>query len=279
MTADNRILTAVPGATNLFLMGMTGEHNSSAQGSPAGEHARVAAEAVSASTRPTALNRETSGLFRFSVTQFLLALILLLLITLSLPEVHGGDLILDGMMSLLLISAVLAVGGGRQSLALTISLVLPALAAQWVDRYQPGRVPQWLITAVGLVFISFVIVQLLRFILRAPRVNADVLCAGLSVYLLLGLLWAAGYLLLARLGPDSFKLLYGAAEPPEFDRFKALYFSFVSLTCLGCNDIVPVSRPARMLMVVESTVGVLYLAVMIARLVALYSRPSPGGRR
>jgi hypothetical protein len=28
-----------------------------------------------------------------------------------------------------------------------------------------------------------------------------------------------------------------------------------------------------MLMVVESTTGVLYLAVMIARLVALYSRP------
>lgn len=58
------------------------------------------------------------------------------------------------------------------------------------------------------------------------------------------------------------------------DRFDALYFSFVTLTCLGCNDIVPVSRVARMLMMVEATTGVLYLAVMIARLVALYSRPN-----
>lgn len=221
--------------------------------------------------------RETAGLFRFSVTQFLIALILLLLTTLCLPEARGGDIILDSLMSLVLISAVLAVGGGARSLVLTIGLVLPALAAQWVDRYQPDLVPRWLITAVGLVFIGFVIVQLLRFILRAPRVNADVLCAGLAVYLLLGMFFAAALLLTARLDPDAFRLLYGAAETPGLDRFKAVYFSFVSLTCLGCNDIVPVSRVPRMLMVVEATIGVLYLAVMIARLVALYSRPTPSG--
>jgi hypothetical protein len=55
---------------------------------------------------------------------------------------------------------------------------------------------------------------------------------------------------------------------------RLLVFKIVTLTCLGCNDIVPVSRVARMLMMVEATTGVLYLAVMIARLVALYSRPN-----
>jgi hypothetical protein len=220
--------------------------------------------------------RRTAGLFRFSFAQFLIALILLLLSSLCLPGAQGGSVILDGLMSLVLISAVLAVGGGRRSLGVAIGLVLPALTAQWVDRYQPDLVPRWVITAVGLVFVTFVIGQLLRFILRAPHVSTDVLCAGLSVYLLLGLLWAFGYLLTARLIPDGFKLLYGAAETGGMNRFKAIYFSFVSLSCLGCNDIVPVSRWARILMVVEATTGVLFLAVMIARLVALYSRPSRG---
>ncbi len=216
---------------------------------------------------------ETSGLFRFSITQFLFALILLLIVTPFLSGFPHGDAITSVVMTLVLISAVLAIGGGGRLLALTIFLVLPALAAAWVDYYQPDLVPRWIITGVGLVFIGFVIAQLLRFILRAPQVNADVLCAGISTYLLLGLLWAAAYSLVTRLDPHAFALLYGAAEAGRMGRFDNLYFSFVSLTCLGCNDIVPVSRPARMLMVVEATTGVLYLAVMIARLVALYSRP------
>lgn len=260
-------------------MGTTGEHDSNSQEPSEGRGTTGASIGALGTDGLAPESRETSGLFRFSVTQFLVSLILLLLVTLGLPEVQDGNVILDGMTTLVLISALLAVGGGKFSLALAFSLLIPALVAQWVDRYRPGLVSPWLITAVGLMFVSFVIVQLLRFILRAPRVNADVLSAGLSVYLLLGLLWAAAYLLAARLVPDSFRLLYGAAEPVGMDRFKALYFSFVSLTCLGCNDIVPVSRVTRMFMVVESTVGVLYLAVMIARLVALYSHYSSRERR
>lgn len=221
---------------------------------------------------------ETSGLFRFSVTQFLVALILLLITTPFLTGFKQAGIITSGFMTLVLISAVLAVGGGGRLLAITILLVLPALAAAWVDYYQPDLVPRWIITGVGLVFIGFVIAQLLRFILRAPHVNAEVLCAGIATYLLLGLLWAAAYSLVSRLDPHAFSLLYGAAEAGRLGRFGALYFSFVSLTCLGCNDIIPLSRVARMLMVVEATTGVLYLAVMIARLVALYSRPPQNKR-
>lgn len=219
---------------------------------------------------------ETSGLFRFSVTQFLVALILLLITTPFLTGFKQADVITSGFMTLVLISAVLAVGGGGRLLAFTILLVLPALAAAWVDYYEPDLVPRWIITSIGLVFIGFVITQLLRFILRAPHVNAEVLCAGIATYLLLGLLWAAAYSLAARLDPHAFCLLHGAAETGRVGRFDALYFSFVSLTCLGCNDIIPLSRATRMLMVVEATTGVLYLAVMIARLVALYSRPAQG---
>ena len=215
----------------------------------------------------------TAGLFRFSVAQFLAALILVLLANPLLSQLEHGDVIVSALMTLVLISAVLAVGGGGRSLALTIFLVVPALGAEWVGHYRPGLVPASATTAVGLLFVVFVIAQLLRFILRAPRVNSDVLSAGISAYLLLGLLWAAAYLLVAKLTPAAFVLIHRAAGAEYLDRFDTLYFSFVTLTCLGCNDIIPVSRVARMLMVVESTTGVLYLAVMIARLVALYSRP------
>jgi hypothetical protein len=88
---------------------------------------------------------------------------------------------------------------------------------------------------------------------------------------MLGILWASAYLTTSTLNPRAFA---GPRLPADhaMERFDALYFSFVSLTCLGCNDLTPVSKVARMLVVVESTTGVLYLAVLIARLVSLYSK-------
>jgi len=45
--------------------------------------------------------------------------------------------------------------------------------------------------------------------------------------------------------------------------FGALYFGTVSLTTLGCNDITPVSQPARGQVSLEATVGVLCMAVLV----------------
>lgn len=48
-----------------------------------------------------------------------------------------------------------------------------------------------------------------------------------------------------------------------------MYYSFVTLTTLGYGDIVPLHPVARSLAVGEALAGQLYLAVLLARLVAL----------
>ncbi len=55
------------------------------------------------------------------------------------------------------------------------------------------------------------------------------------------------------------------------DGFLAYYFSFVTLTTVGYGDITPVSSGARALAAMEAMTGTLYVAVLISRLVALYS--------
>jgi hypothetical protein len=157
-----------------------------------------------------------------------------------LSQFHRGEVIVSASMTLVLISAVLSVGRSGRLLVFTILLVLPAVGAEWVDHYRPDLLPAWESTAVGFLFRGFVVAQLVRFILLAPRVNADVLSAGIFAYLLLGLLWAAAYLLLAKLTPEAFSLINRAPIAGPMDRFGALHFSFVTLTCLGCNDIVSV---------------------------------------
>ena len=223
-----------------------------------------------AQTRLTRLREKqaTAGMFRFSVAQFLIALILLLVTYPFVIELEHGEMVENVLMMVILVSAMLAVGG--RSRALTILLVIPALAGPWLDHYWPGVVPFWIITCTHMIFVGFVVIELLRFILRSTSVNSEVMCAGISGYLMLGILWTSTYLMISQLNPTSFSGAHLTANQ-SMGRFDALYLSFVSLTCLGCNDITPVSKAARMLLMVESTTGVLYLAVLIARLVALYS--------
>jgi hypothetical protein len=49
-----------------------------------------------------------------------------------------------------------------------------------------------------------------------------------------------------------------------------MFYSFVTLTSLG-GGLVPVSPQARSLTILENISGVLYVAVLIARLVSAYS--------
>jgi hypothetical protein len=58
--------------------------------------------------------------------------------------------------------------------------------------------------------------------------------------------------------------------------FEAAYFSFITLTASGYGDIVPVVSIARMLAMLEAMAGTFYVAILIARLVSLYSSPPPG---
>jgi hypothetical protein len=53
--------------------------------------------------------------------------------------------------------------------------------------------------------------------------------------------------------------------------FTGFYFSFITLSTVGYGDITPVSRAARWLAAMEAMTGLLYVAVLIARLVSLYS--------
>lgn len=106
--------------------------------------------------------------------------------------------------------------------------------------------------------------------------NNEVLCAGLSIYLMLGLGWSLAYRFVENVSPGSFAFNSTRAEAME--GFTALYFSFITLSTVGFGDITPVSNVARMLASMESMVGTLYVAVFVARLVSLYSTSASHAR-
>lgn len=211
------------------------------------------------------------GARKYSAAELLVALVLLFLVTPFVEDLPRGDLVEVALMSVVMVSAVLAVGGRRRTLGIALLLVTPALAAKWANHVWPQQVPRETFLAASIVFFLFILAHLLRSILRAPRVDAQVLCAGISGFLIMGLLWIPAYLLAARGSPAAFAQSTGPDAGRALEGFNAFYFSFITLCTVGYGDIAPVSKVARMLAVLEAISGMFYMAVLISRLVAVYS--------
>ena len=216
-----------------------------------------------------------AGLFRFSVSGFLVALVLQLVALPAMQHFDNPTRLEAISLTIVMAMAVQAVGHRRRELVLAGVLVLPAIAGRWLFHFWPEHVLPEIYLGSALIFILFVIIQFLRFILRAPRVDSEVLCAGVSTYLMLGLLWSFAYLFLAARAADAFVFNVGRDAAHGMDSFTSLYFSFATLSTVGYGDITPASNMARMLAAAEAITGTLFVAVLISRLVSLYSSQPP----
>ena len=209
---------------------------------------------------------------RFPVAYYLASLVLTIVATPFIEELRSGTLIEAILLTIVFLSAVFAVGGRGKKLALALLLAAPALFARWVSYSRADDlVSTEVFRGTGMLFFGFVVLQLLLFIIRAPRVDSEVLCAGITIYLMLGLFWSLAYSLIDWLAPDSFVFNAVPASSRSMQGFQALYFSFITLSTIGYGDIVPVSKLARLLAIVEAVTGMFYLSLLIARLVTLYS--------
>ena len=210
---------------------------------------------------------------RVSMVQLLIALASLFFFVPFVEEIKGGDLIVSGLLSLVLLSAVLTVANRGRTLTIALLLAIPAVAGRWLNHFQPHLLPPAIFLVAGIGLVGFVVVNLLRFVLRASSVDGEVLCASISAYLMLGVIWTMAYWLVEDLSPGAFVFNTPAATKETMEGFNAFYFSFITLSTVGYGDVTPVSKVARMLAATEAITGLLYVAVLIARLVALYSAP------
>src|SRR6266702_6960258 len=210
---------------------------------------------------------------RFSTVQLLIALALLFTGAPFVEEIKGGELIVSFLFSLVLVAGVLAVADRNRVLVIALVLAVPAVGGRWINHFRADLVPPAVFLVAGLVLIIFVVGHLLRFVLRAPSVTTEVFCASISAYLMLGLMWTMAYWLVDQLTPGGAFSFNTNAGPRSINGFNGFYFSFVTLSTVGFGDITPVSRMARWLAAMEAMTGLLYVAVLIARLVSMYSTP------
>ncbi len=117
------------------------------------------------------------------------------------------------------------------------------------------------IAAVVYVFLpAATIVVLVRRIAKdLPSVSARTILGLLSVYLLIGMTFAALFTTIAVISDESFFTETKNAEPVDFT-----YFSFVTLSTVGYGDFTAANPMPRMLSAIEGLLGQLYLVTVVA---------------
>lgn len=169
------------------------------------------------------------------------------------------------------VSGVYAVSDKRAQWITALLLALPAaiLNTLFALGADPAIVVPTLIFT--LLFIAFTGVSLLRAVLRSVLVTYDTIYGALSVYFLMAMAWGVAYLLLSNLQPGAIFVDPVRHPNHHMDWADCMFYSFVTLTSLGYGDIVPITAQARSLSILEAVSGVMYVAVLIARLVSLHS--------
>ncbi len=90
---------------------------------------------------------------------------------------------------------------------------------------------------------------------------------AVAIYLNVAAAFALAYRVVDAFGPQSFSGPVGTASAHTLADL--VYFSFVTLTTTGFGDIVPIDPFARSLSNLESVIGQLYPATLLARLISL----------
>ena len=178
-----------------------------------------------------------------------------------------ADWIVAVLVALIPAMAVVALVEHRPTAIVGIVLGVPATLALLSGQLGGVFGSGLLVRLLPLAFYGFATAVICYHVVTEPRVQADTLLGAICGYLMLGFTWSAAYGALLLVEPAAFYTAHGGAGPVVGDLF---YFSFVTLTTLGYGDIVPLTAKARSLAMMESITGVLYLAVLVSRLVAMY---------
>lgn len=191
------------------------------------------------------------------------------------PALESGPMltIVDAVFATVIIAVLHQLS--RSRMVFIASLVVLALTA--AARVAGGREDlAWLngaASAMSAALIALVVMLLLAYVVRAPRVTHNTVLAAICVYVLLGILWGFVYLLVYEANPRAFDL-DPKAGPAEV---QLRYFSMMTLTTVGYGDIVPKSPESRAFAALEALLAQIYLAAIIARIVGIQVAHSAGG--
>lgn len=220
--------------------------------------------------------REIRSLFRapleYRYGTLFMSLLLLLAIRAVLPE--RLELLGMSIVFTLVVSAgVGALAQTRRGFRVALLIAVPTLLLMWAGPRLGARVTVVLADILLAAFLAYAAAAILNRVIRTDQVDAETIYGAVCVYFLLAAFWGMLYALAEIVAPGSFNLPdhLSLTDGGRLEAGPMMYYSFVTITTLGYGDITPVSELARLLAVLEATLGQLFLVILVARIVGLYT--------
>ena len=188
----------------------------------------------------------------------------------------------DGMMSILVLAAIVSLCFERQQRVFALVLGVPSIALSLASYLSPTPIHEWASVAGHLceaLFLFCSAVLIVKSLFGGVGLSSDSVAGAICGYLFLGLGWAVIYAMIAHVDPESFELNGTLAQRDGIRRPADVltYYSFVTLTTVGYGDVVPATSVTRTCAWIEAASGQFYLAVIVAGLVSMLAsrRHSP----
>jgi Ion channel len=153
---------------------------------------------------------------------------------------------------------VITVAVGGSAFAITLALTHSADASAAVANL-------W-----AAMMLLFGVVLIVRRVLAQPTVTLQSIFGAISAYMIIGLMFAAVFSAMNKFGNGTF---FAGGRTGNVKTFQ--YFSFTTLTTLGYGDYTAAGSGGQAVAVIEAMLGQIFLATLVARLVAAF-RPGSG---
>lgn len=168
---------------------------------------------------------------------------------------------------LVLGAALYVVKRGPWLTGFAVLLALPVLVLSVWLAFDFDFRTQAITGALSAVFYFYAAGSLIAYMLEDEFATADELFAAGATFTLLAWAFAYVFLVCQFMLPGSFGAATGSGDPRRW--FELLFLSFTTLSGVGLGDIVPVLPMARAFVMIEEFSGVMYLALVVSRLIAL----------
>ena len=96
-------------------------------------------------------------------------------------------------------------------------------------------------------------------------IDGNKIIGAICIYIMLGLLWTFGFLIVEQVAPGS---ISGLGEGGWHQKLQdVVYYSFITLTTVGYGEIAPIAPISRFLAYLEAITGQFYIAILVASLI------------
>ena len=152
-------------------------------------------------------------------------------------------------------------------------LVLPTILFCFLDLIYPCPLFFILNVLSTTIFLFACTSSILFDVVLRAKVTLETLRGVICAYFMIAFAFGYTFYLVEYLVPGSFRMIGAALSPYDYAHYlsQLFYFSFITLLTIGFGDITPLRSLSQTLTVIEGIIGQFYIAILVARLVSVYS--------